>query len=180
MNEPIRQLPYRGKNIALVGMPGTFKSTVGKLLAKSLIGMTFVDTDILYEEIVGETIKETFAREGEEVFRKRETEVLETAVKAKKQVIGTGGGIVLTEANRKLLKYNCFVVQLTAEPETVYSRTRVSGRRPLLQDATPRSIAEIYKVRKPLYDEVARMTISTDYKHPRFITREILARICDA
>jgi len=179
MDIPERQFPYKGKNIALVGMPGTFKSTIGKFLSKSLIDMSFCDTDILFEKIVGKTIKETFAEDGEEVFRQKETEVLETAIKTPRQIIATGGGIVLQEKNRKLLKENCFVIELTAEPESIYTRTRISGRRPLLKDATSKSIQDLYKIRGPLYGEIARMRISTDYRHPRFIAREIMARLCD-
>ena len=179
MDEIVRQVAYKGKNIALIGMPGTFKSTVGRLLAKNLKDMEFVDTDALYEKVIGETIKETFATSGEAVFRKRETEVLSHAINTKRQVIATGGGIVLQEANRKLLKENCFVIQLHADPQTIYNRTRASGRRPLLANATPLSIYKLQLERKPYYDSVTKLHIITDNKHPRYITREILAKICD-
>ena len=178
MDEIVRQVPYKGKNIALIGMPGTFKSTVGRLLTKNLKDMEFVDTDALYEKVIGETIKETFANHGEAVFRQRETEVLAHAINTKHQVIATGGGIVLQEANRKLLKENCYVIQLHAEPQTIYSRTR-SGRRPLLLNATPMSIYKLQLERKPYYDSVTKLHIITDNKHPRYITREILAKLFD-
>ena len=100
-----KSLILEKQNIVLVGMPGSGKSTIGKLLARDL-GMNFVDSD---EEIVkktGKTIPEIFSEVGERGFRKIESEVISEIAKLSHTVIATGGGAILNENNTRLLSYN--------------------------------------------------------------------------
>src|SRR5688572_20260505 len=101
---------------------GAGKSTIGKLLA-SRLGWTFLDSDNLIEERTGADIPWIFDVEGEEGFRERESAVLIDALQETDTVIATGGGIVLRESNRALLKSSPFVIYLTASIEQLVERT---------------------------------------------------------
>ncbi|MBX3680322.1 shikimate kinase [Cognatazoarcus halotolerans] len=146
--------------ICLVGMMGAGKTTVGKDLAKRL-GRRFVDVD---HEIVARTgvqIPVIFEIEGEEGFRRRESQVLSELVATSGLVIATGGGIVLAEENRKLLREHAFVVLIEVSPEILWERTRHDRNRPLLQVENPRQrIRELHAQRAPLYREVAHLVMS--------------------
>ena len=89
-------------NLVLIGMPGSGKSTVGKILSKMLC-MPLVDTDALVEQTAGKTIPELFAQEGERAFRDRETAAARQAAKLDNTVIATGGGIILRPENMEAL-----------------------------------------------------------------------------
>ncbi|OCL26933.1 shikimate kinase [Orenia metallireducens] len=124
-------------NISLIGFMGTGKTTVAKLLAERL-DYCLVDLD---EEIVKEesrSIPEIFAEDGEEYFRDVETKVTLNIAKGDKQVISTGGGVVLREQNIENLKSNGgVVVLLSATAETIFERVRDEGGRPLLEVEDP-------------------------------------------
>jgi len=179
MDSAIIKVRYKGKNIAIVGMPGCFKSTVGKVLSKTLEQMSFLDTDYFYEKKFGITIPQTFETLGEDIFRQRETEVITEAVLTPRMIIATGGGSVLKEANRKILRDNCVVVELAASVSTIFSRIKNSDRRPLLKQLSLEALTDLYNSREQLYKETAHIRIFTDNKHPRYIARELLAKICD-
>ena len=98
------------QNIILIGMPGSGKSTVGKLVAKAL-GREFVDTDAVIKERYGD-IPTIFAKHGEEYFRKVESEVLRDVGKLSGKVISTGGGVVKNEINMKALSLNGKVIYI--------------------------------------------------------------------
>ena len=139
------------QNIVLVGMPGCGKSTLGKLLAERL-DRKFFDLD---EEIVkraGRPIPEIFATEGEEHFRKLETEVVADICRESGLVIATGGGVVTRERNLPLLSQNGRVVFLDIPP----SGLSTEGR-PLSQKRSPEAL---YKERLPLYRKAADITLS--------------------
>ena len=95
-------------NIFIVGPMGSGKTTVGKILANELF-LNFYDTDTKIEEKTGVSIDWIFDIEGEEGFRKRETEVLKEMVASNSIVLATGGGIVITEENRELLALQFFI-----------------------------------------------------------------------
>ena len=109
--------------IALVGMPGSGKSTVGRHLARQ-IGWRFADSDVEIERELGESIRSYFEKAGEDSFRSLETSVLASLLERPSMVLATGGGAVLREANRKLLSERAKVVYLRATPEDLARRLR--------------------------------------------------------
>ena len=144
ISEQVAQAVTRRQcNIALIGMPGSGKSTVGRELAK-LSGRPFVDTDLLVEQRTGMPIPEYFARHGEPAFRVLESQVLHEAAKGSGQVIATGGGVVTVPGNLPLLQQNSIVLYLQRD----LSRLSSSGR-PLSQG---RGVAALFEERRPLYE----------------------------
>lgn len=142
-------------------MPGGGKSSVGRQLARRL-GCRFVDTDTVIEERIGEPIRSFFDREGEAVFRQVEQQVLSDVLGSGAGVIATGGGIVLNEANRRLLSDGAVVIYLHTSADELARRLRHDTHRPLLQVADPRSkLRELYRARDPLYRETAHFVIET-------------------
>jgi shikimate kinase len=148
--------------IALIGLPGSGKSTVGRLLGRRL-GLPFVDTDAAIESRLGCSIRSFFEREGEASFRDIETEVLAHLLSTQRQqVLSTGGGIVLRPANRALLQRTCKVIYLKSTPEDLYKRLRHDTQRPLLQVADPvAKLRELFTERDALYREVADFVLET-------------------
>jgi len=160
------------KNIALVGMPGCFKSTVGKILAGGL-SRAFYDTDALYEQIYGVSIAETFKNDGEAVFRDRESAILAGVCQKRNAVIATGGGVVLRPENIAALKSRCTVVELCANVHTIYNRVKNDASRPLLADMRIETLEKLYAERKELYRSAADFRVDTDDKSPEEIAEEI-------
>ena len=153
----------RRGNLFLVGMPGSGKSTLGRVLARSL-GKSFVDADHELERRLGVSISTIFEIEGEEIFRRREEETLARLVQRVDIVLATGGGAVLRPANRERLKTGGTVLYLHATPETTWDRTRHSKNRPLLQTADPLALARsLYEQRDGLYRETADLVIEVDH-----------------
>jgi shikimate kinase len=146
--------------VALVGMPGGGKSTVGRHLARAL-SVPVVDTDARIEERIGESIRFFFEREGEERFRDVESEVLSEIIDEMDEgLLATGGGIVLREANRNLLHERCTVLYLRSTPEELFRRLRHDTQRPLLQVRDPLAkLRELYAQRDPLYRRTAHYVL---------------------
>ena len=150
---------YCAKNIFLVGLMGAGKTTVGRMLAKRL-GLGFVDSDREIESRTGVSVPTIFEIEGEEGFRKRETQVIADLSALHGHVLATGGGAVLREENRNNLKSNGFVVYLNAPPQVLWERTRHDKNRPLLKVEDPlRKLHELFVIRDPLYREVADLVV---------------------
>jgi shikimate kinase len=148
--------------IALVGLPGSGKSAIGRRLGQRL-GWRFVDSDHCIEERIGCTIREFFEREGESAFRDVEAEVLADLTASLPQgVMATGGGSVLRASNRLFLRQRTHVVYLRSSPEELLKRLRHDTKRPLLQVADPlQRLNELHAVRDPLYREIAHTTVDT-------------------
>ena len=147
--------------IALVGLPGSGKSTVGRHLARRL-KVDFSDSDHVIEQLIGCSIRSYFEREGEAAFRDQEQSVIDELTRSNVGVIATGGGAVLREANREHLKSRAKVVYLRSTPEEIYRRLRHDRHRPLLQVDDPLSrLRELFEQRDPLYREVAHYVIET-------------------
>ncbi len=147
--------------IALVGLPGSGKSTVGRQLARRL-QVPFFDSDHVSEERQGYSIKEAFLRYGEDRFRDLEEVVLDELSQKPQAIISTGGGAILKAATRQRLRERGHVVYLNSTPEELYRRLRHDTNRPLLQVADPLSrLRDLYAVRDPLYREVAHFVIET-------------------
>jgi shikimate kinase len=147
--------------VALVGLPGSGKSTVGKQLARRMV-IPFFDSDHVIEQRLGCSIREYFEREGEERFREMEQEVLGELTRGEACVLSTGGGSVLRSENRANLHQRCRVVYLRSTPEEVFRRLRHDRNRPLLQVADPlQRLRDLYAMRDPLYRETAHHVIET-------------------
>jgi len=148
-------------NIFLVGLMGAGKTSVGKLLARRL-GKTFYDCDQEIERATGVKVAVIFEIEGEAGFRAREEKTLAELVGHKEIVLATGGGAVLSAANRKLLADNGVVVYLRASAPDLWARTRHDKNRPLLNTADPLArLQQLYDQRDPLYREVADIVVDT-------------------
>lgn len=148
-------------HIALVGLPGSGKSTIGRYLAKRW-SMPFVDVDVAIEEHIGCTIRDFFAKEGEARFRDVEQEVLaELLTRPEKTVIATGGGAVLKAENRQELAGHAQVVYLSASPHEIAKRLQRDTQRPLLQVDNPlQRLLDLHAIRDPLYKEVADFVVA--------------------
>lgn len=147
--------------IALVGLPGSGKSTVGRQLARRL-AVPFVDSDHVIEERLGCSIREYFDREGEARFRDVEEAVIDDLSREHRGVLATGGGAVLRPANRQHLRERGQVVYLRSTPEEVFRRLRHDVSRPLLQVEDPLTrLRDLYAVRDPLYRDAAQFVIET-------------------
>lgn len=148
-------------SIALVGLPGSGKSTIGRQLARRL-SLSFNDSDHVIEHRLGCSIREYFEREGEERFRDFEESVIDELSGADGAVLSTGGGSVLRPANRQHLRDRCRVVYLRSSPEEVFRRLRHDRNRPLLQVEDPfQRLKDLFAVRDPLYRETAHFVIDT-------------------
>ena len=150
-----------GGNVFLVGLMGAGKTSVGRLLARRL-GKTLYDCDHEIERATGVRIPVIFEIEGEAGFRAREQRMLAELVRRTNVVLGTGGGAVLAQENRELLKAHGTVVYLCASPADLWQRTRHDRNRPLLQTDNPlQKLTELYRERDPLYREVADLVVDT-------------------
>lgn len=133
MSERPTGLPW-GRHVWLVGMPGSGKSTIGPPLAERL-GLAFVDLDDEVERESGLPVAEIFEREGESGFRERERRVLASVAGGTGSVVATGGGAVLADENRRVMRSTGFVVHLVVDEETARARLEAEPpARPLLTD----------------------------------------------
>jgi shikimate kinase len=149
------------RTFALVGLPGSGKSTVGRHLARRL-SLPLFDSDHVIEQRLGCSIREYFEREGEQRFRDLEAEVIDELTRLPSAVISTGGGSVLRPENRQRLHQRGQVVYLRSHPEELDRRLRHDTKRPLLQVADPlQRLRDLYAERDPLYRETAHHTIET-------------------
>ena len=140
------------RNIFLVGPMGAGKSTIGKMLTKSL-GIAFIDSDKEIEQRTGVTIPMIFEYEGETGFRRRESEVLAILTEMAPIVLATGGGAVILPENQQMLKERGFVVYLQCSVDRQLERTYKDTNRPLLKTANPRAkLEELYRMR----DQIGR------------------------
>ncbi len=152
---------FSGTAVSLVGMPGGGKTTVGRLLARQL-GWPFLDTDVEIEVRLGCSISDYFASKGEPACREIEEQVLADCLTKGPLVLSTGGGVVLKERNRVLLRQRSVPVYLHSAPDELYRRLRHDTQRPLLQVAAPQTrLRQLYVERDHLYREVAQFVIET-------------------
>jgi shikimate kinase len=149
-------------NIILIGPMGAGKTTIGRHIAQ-VLNFDFYDSDKEIEERTGASIPLIFELEGEEGFRKREQDVIKELVQKKCIVLATGGGVVLRENNRQLLKRSGVVVYLHAEVGQLLERTSMDKNRPLLQTADPKAkLKKIMCEREPFYRELADIILETN------------------
>lgn len=161
----------RKHNLVLIGMMGTGKSTIGMELARRL-GFAFVDSDAAVEQRHDISVKEMFVQHGEPYFRRAESEALAAIMEGSAQVVATGGGAVLAEANREVMMARGFVVALTATEETIISRVSADQSRPLLQGDLHERVRSIMESRRHAYD-FADLRIETDGRSVEALAEEI-------
>lgn len=164
--------------IALIGLSGSGKSTVARLLAARL-GWRVRDTDALVEQMAGRTIPAIFADEGEAAFRDWETTALTAALAEPRTIVATGGGIVLRDVNRALLKEKALVVWLDAPTDVLIARLRTHDEeRPLLAGENPAARLEALRMqRAALYRQVAHLTIDTSEAAPEDVAERIIGAL---
>jgi len=160
-------------NIFFVGLMGAGKTTIGKLLAKKL-KKTFYDTDHEIEKKLGVKVAVIFELEGEEGFRKRETQMIDELSSKKDIILATGGGAVLSAENRALLKERGQVIYLNAKPQNLAKRMAYDKDRPLLQQGNMLdTLNQLYKDRHPLYLNVASFVVDTGQQKTQTIINKI-------
>lgn len=165
------------RNIILIGMMGSGKSTVGRRLASAL-GRPFVDADTVLERRCGVPISTIFELEGEAGFRRREAQLIAELTQPTGCVLATGGGAVLNAESRALLHREGFVVYLQAGVGDLWQRLRRDRARPLLRTSDPRARVEaLVEERDPLYREVAHRVISTGRQPVDRTVADILAAL---
>lgn len=149
------------RHVALVGLPGTGKSSVGARLAQRR-QLPFVDLDAQIAAAAGTSIPEIFATQGESAFRALELAALQQTLDGPVSVVATGGGIVTTADARQLLTQRCTVVWLQAPRERLLDRLRTSREvRPLLADDPEGALSALAAQRGAWYDEVADFRVDT-------------------
>ena len=164
-------------NIFLVGMMGAGKTTVGRALAHRM-KRPFVDTDRAVVERTGVPVGTVFEIEGEDGFRKRESALLREVCAAQGQVVATGGGIVLSEENRRVMRESGIVVYLRARLESLWERTRHDASRPLLATPDPRGrLAELLQQREPLYRDAAHVVVDSGSQSASTLVNRVLAAL---
>jgi shikimate kinase len=164
--------------LVLIGYRGTGKTTVAQQLALAL-DWEWVDADVEVELRAGKSIAAIFADNGEQVFRDLEAQTLADSLRRERVVLAAGGGIVLREANRRLLAERARVVWLRASVETILARvaadSSTAGRRPNLTTAGgPAEVVQLLAQREPLYRQCAEAVIDTENKSPGEIAAEIV------
>ena len=168
-------------NIYLTGYRCTGKSTVGKILAERA-HKYFIDTDGFIIGYAGASIDEIVKREGWDGFRKLERFALRQVAGGERQVVATGGGIILNPENRSLMRQTGYVVWLKARVHTLARRMTADAatatQRPSLTGASVEDeIAAVLEEREPFYRVAAHLTIETDGMSPEEVAEEILRQI---
>lgn len=172
----MQQQDSAGRAIAMVGLSGAGKSSVSRLLAARL-GLPHADTDALIAARAGSPVPALFVAVGEAAFRDLEAAALAGALAGPPLVLATGGGVVLREANRALLRARALVVWLDAPDSALLARLRAHDEeRPLLAGNPAARLAALRAARAPLYAEVAHVTIDTECLSAEEVARRIAER----
>ena len=162
------------KNIYLIGLMGSGKTTLGKILSKKL-DKQFYDSDHVIEEKLGVNVPMIFEYEGEAGFREREKVILKELVSKQNIVLATGGGIILSESNRDLLAKNGIVIYLKSNQKDLILRMKNDKTRPLLKNGNVELIIKkLCQEREPLYEEIADFKIATKNKRIYEVVNEII------
>lgn len=165
------------KNIFLIGFMGCGKSTIARALSEKL-GVIQVEMDELIVEEQGMPITEIFEKYGEEHFRDIETDLVHRLQEKDGCVVSCGGGAVLREENRDMMKQSGVIVLLTAKPETILERVKNSTKRPVLNgNMNVEYITELMERRRACYEDAADITVATDGKSVEEIFRAIIGKL---
>jgi shikimate kinase len=161
--------------VVLVGPPGAGKSTVGRRLA-SRLSVVFRDTDADVEAAAGCSVSDLFIDRGEAAFRALEQEAVEVALREHDGVLALGGGSVLDADTRQALVGHR-VVFLDVGVAAAARRVGFARDRPLLLGNPRAQWLRLMEARRPLYDEVATLTVSTDARSPAEVVDELVGRL---
>lgn len=167
--------------LVLIGYRGAGKTTVARRLGLAL-GWDWVDADVEVELEAGKSIAAIFADDGEAAFRALESQVIARLVRRERLVIAAGGGVVLREVNRQVLKQFARVVWLQATAETILERISAdlttAARRPnLTARGGAEEIVQLLRERQPLYEQCADLAIDAERRSPEEIAKEIIQRL---
>lgn len=165
------------RKITLIGMMGSGKTTIGKILSEQT-GISAIDLDDFIENKENESISEIFKTKGEQYFRTVEANTIkELTQTTSSQILSLGGGAFENEQTRELLLKNSTVIYLETTPEEIFKRIQKTNNRPLLKNnMTIEKISEIMTKRKNNYN-LAHYKILTDGKTPSKIAEEILGAL---
>ncbi|MBA3068576.1 MAG: shikimate kinase [Hyphomonas sp.] len=162
--------PFAARTIALVGLMGAGKSTVGRRLAEKL-GRAFYDSDAEIEKAAGLSVSDIFALHGEADFRRGEKQVLKRLLELPPHVLATGGGAFLDAETRALMKEKAVSVWLNADLETLWRRVQKRDDRPLLKRADAKAhLSNLVTAREPFYSQADLHVQSKDGPHNNTVT----------
>ena len=160
-------------NIFLTGFMGSGKSTVGKILAKK-INWPFVDLDQVIEDIEKRSIQEIFLTSGEEYFRKVESQVLKGLI-ASRTIYATGGGMVISELNRDVMRTQGKIVYLKTSWPSLLKRLHFSNERPLVNmKKNWQELQQVWTNRQEYYND-ADLIVATDHLTPTQVAEKIVS-----
>jgi shikimate kinase len=160
---------YAHRTIALVGLMGAGKSTVGRRLADKL-GREFYDSDVEIEKAAGLSIADIFSIHGEAEFRRGERKVLARLLEGEPHVLATGGGAYLDPQTRALLREKAITVWLNADLETIWKRVSKRNTRPLLRAPDPKGVlTKLFEEREPIYSQADLSVTSVDGPHSQTV-----------
>ena len=163
-------------HLALVGLMGAGKSTVGRRCATRL-GRPFVDTDDVIVTTAGQPITEIFAAGGEARFREIERSVVaDVCASPEPLVIACGGGVVLDPDNRRVLRASAVVVWLRASAEVLARRVGSGASRPLLRDDPLGTLRRLERLREPAYEAAAHCVLDTEHLDLDDVATQVLAQ----
>ena len=158
--------------ICIIGMPGSGKSTIGRILSEKL-NYEFFDTDEEIETLTGSKIKDIFKKQGELRFREIETGVLKKLINFNRVVISTGGGIILN--NQKLLKKS-LNIYLVCDLNVLIERASRNKKRPLLLEDIENNMKNLFNHRKDLYNKISNLNINATNNLQKTVT-EIIGKL---
>jgi len=171
-------LPPPSRTIALVGLMGVGKTSIGRRLAQRL-GLPFVDADAEIEAAAGCTIEEIFERHGESAFRDGERRVIARLLGEPPHVLATGGGAFMDQATRALMRERAVTVWLRADLELMLARVARRNNRPLLKAGEPRAVLErLIAARYPIYAE-ADISVDSIDGPPEATVERVLAALAE-
>ena len=156
IEEVLKKTEKLFRNIVLIGMPGCGKTTIGREFARRF-GLKFVDTDAEIEKQIRKPVPDIISEDGEEVFRKIESDIISKTAKETGQVIATGGGSVMSPSNRDTLMQNGFILFLDRDISKL-----ATDNRPLSKDFN--ALSELYTTRAPIYSALCdnKITVGND------------------
>jgi shikimate kinase len=176
MNKPVMDDIHpalRAQSIALVGMMGVGKTTVGRRLAKRL-GLEFYDSDEEIETASGRTVKGYFKDHGEEAFRRGERKVIRRLLSGPPIVLATGGGAFIPKATRKVLQDGALTLWLKADFDTVFGRVKRKNTRPLLDVPDPAAaLKALIADRYPIYEKAKIIVDANVGPHNRTVENAV-------